>query len=76
MTEASGTGFAIPIGAATSIAAQITDVHASSTVHVGPTAFLGVQIGQASFGGFGLGLLPAARPRARPGSRHPHPSRK
>jgi S1-C subfamily serine protease len=54
-SQSGGTGFAIPIGTATSIAAQITDAHASSTVHVGPTAFLGVQIGQASSGGFGSG---------------------
>jgi S1-C subfamily serine protease len=54
-TEAGGTGFAIPISAATAIAAQITDAHASSTVHVGPTAFLGVQIGQSASGGFGSG---------------------
>jgi S1-C subfamily serine protease len=55
-SESGGTGFAIPIGTATSIAAQITAAHASSIVHVGPTAFLGVQIGQASTGGgYGYG---------------------
>jgi len=54
-SQSGGTGFAIPISTATAIAAQITDAHASSTVHVGPTAFLGVQIGQASSGGFGSG---------------------
>jgi S1-C subfamily serine protease len=53
-SQSGGTGFAIPIGTATSIAAQITAGHASTTVHVGPTAFLGVQLGQAS-GGFGSG---------------------
>jgi len=52
-SQSGGTGFAIPIGTARSIAAQITAAHASSIVHVGPTAFLGVQIGQASSGGLG-----------------------
>ena len=54
-SQSGGTGFAIPIGTATSIAAQITAAHASSSVHVGPTAFLGVQISQANSGGFGSG---------------------
>jgi S1-C subfamily serine protease len=54
-SQSGGAGFAIPISTATAIAAQITDAHASSTVHVGPTAFLGVEIGQASSGGFGSG---------------------
>jgi S1-C subfamily serine protease len=40
-------GFAIPINRAMSIAKEITAGHASSTVHIGPSAFLGVQI-QAS----------------------------
>jgi S1-C subfamily serine protease len=54
-SQSGGTGFAIPIGTATAIAAQITDAHASSTVHVGPTAFLGVEIGQENSGGLGSG---------------------
>jgi S1-C subfamily serine protease len=54
-SQSSGTGFAIPIGTATSIAAQITAGHVSSIVHVGATAFLGVQIEQAGGGGFGSG---------------------
>jgi S1-C subfamily serine protease len=54
-SQSGGTGFAIPIGTATSIAAQITAGHASSVVHVGATAFLGVQIEQAGAGGFGSG---------------------
>jgi S1-C subfamily serine protease len=37
-------GFAIPINTALSIAHQIEDGHASSTVHIGATAFLGVEI--------------------------------
>jgi S1-C subfamily serine protease len=54
-SQSGGTGFAIPISTAKSIAAQITAAHASSIVHVGPTAFLGVQISQSSSGGFGSG---------------------
>jgi S1-C subfamily serine protease len=55
-SQSGGTGFAIPISTATSIAAQITAAHASSIVHVGPTAFLGVQISQANSGGFSSGF--------------------
>ena len=54
-SQSGGAGFAIPISTATSIAAQITAAHASSIVHVGPTAFLGVQISQSSSGGFNSG---------------------
>jgi S1-C subfamily serine protease len=48
--------FAIPIAKATSIADQIEAGQASSTVHIGATAFLGVQVSAASSGsnsGFG-----------------------
>jgi S1-C subfamily serine protease len=54
-SQSGGTGFAIPISTATSIAAQITAGHATGIVHIGPTAFLGVQIEQASTGGPGPG---------------------
>jgi S1-C subfamily serine protease len=54
-SQSGGTGFAIPITTAEAVAAQITGGHASTTVHVGSTAFLGVQIEQAAEGGFGLG---------------------
>jgi S1-C subfamily serine protease len=37
-------GFAIPINTALSIARQIEGGHASSTVHIGPTGFLGLSI--------------------------------
>ena len=51
--------FAIPITEATSIASQITAGQASSTVHIGATAFLGVEVspesGAGGFGGFGNG---------------------
>jgi S1-C subfamily serine protease len=46
--------FAIPITEATSIAGQIEAGQASSTVHIGATAFLGVEVSpSSSAGGFG-----------------------
>jgi S1-C subfamily serine protease len=48
--------FAIPINTALSIANQIESGHASATVHIGTTAFLGVEIaptGQQGSGSFG-----------------------
>jgi S1-C subfamily serine protease len=46
--------FAIPISHATTIADQIEAGQASSTVHIGATAFLGVEVSPASAaGGFG-----------------------
>jgi S1-C subfamily serine protease len=54
--QSGGSGFAIPIGVATSIARQITAGDSSGTVHVGATAFLGVQLGQQSAGGPGSGF--------------------
>ena len=39
-----GQGFAIPINQAMSIAGQIRSGQASATVHIGPTAFLGVLV--------------------------------
>jgi S1-C subfamily serine protease len=54
--QAQGTGFAIPITTATSIASQIEAGRSSSTVHVGPTAFLGVETGGQSTGGPGGGF--------------------
>ncbi len=51
-------GFAVPTSTATSIAAQITAHRSSSTVHIGPTAFLGVELDptydQGGFGGQGV----------------------
>jgi S1-C subfamily serine protease len=43
-------GFAIPINTALTIAKQIDSGQASSTVHIGATAFLGVQIAGSSQG--------------------------
>ena len=47
--------FAIPISKAERIAGQIEAGHGSATVHIGQTAFLGVQVstGSTGFGGFG-----------------------
>jgi S1-C subfamily serine protease len=44
-------GFAIPINKAMDIARQITAGQASDTVHIGPTAFLGVQTSAAAGAG-------------------------
>lgn len=57
-------GYAIPINEAITTAKQIEAGTASSTVHIGPTAFLGVEVasseaecssGNGGFGGFGGG---------------------
>jgi S1-C subfamily serine protease len=53
-------GYAIPINTALSVARQITAGQGSSTIHIGPTAFLGIGVespGQAGngFGGGGFG---------------------
>ena len=56
-------GFAIPINEALSIAKQIEAGHASTNVHIGASAFLGVEIGTASSfvsPGFGEGETGAA----------------
>jgi S1-C subfamily serine protease len=45
--------FAIPISEASSIASQIEAGTPSSTVHLGATAFLGVETSSASTGGYG-----------------------
>ena len=47
----SGQGYAIPINRALKIAGQIDAGRRSSTVHVGPTAFLGVALRRASDAG-------------------------
>jgi S1-C subfamily serine protease len=50
---ATGDGYAIPITRALSIAEQIQGGDVSATVHVGGTAFLGVEVGANSYGGSG-----------------------
>ena len=49
-------GYSIPINAALSIASQIAGGHGSSTVHIGPTAFLGLEISNSG-SPFGPGVL-------------------
>ena len=60
--SASRDGYAIPIGKATTIAKQIVAGKSSATVHIGATAFLGVQLGNSpSFGGATIvGVVPGA----------------
>jgi len=63
-------GYAIPINTALSIAKQIEAGHASSTVHVGATAFIGLQIAsqQSSYyQGVVLGGAQAGTPAAAAG---------
>jgi S1-C subfamily serine protease len=50
---ATSDGYAIPINRAMSIALQIMRGEASATIHVGETAFLGVEVGVNSYGGSG-----------------------
>jgi S1-C subfamily serine protease len=50
-------GYAIPINVALSIARQIESGRRSSTVHVGPTAFLGVLLAQADYPGDAQGAI-------------------
>jgi S1-C subfamily serine protease len=50
---ATSDGYAIPINKATSIALQIMRGDASATIHVGGTAFLGVEVEANSYGGSG-----------------------
>ena len=49
--------YAIPINTAVRVAKQIESGNASSTVHIGPTPFLGVQIASTISRGFGQGGL-------------------
>jgi S1-C subfamily serine protease len=55
--SSSGEAYAIPIDQVSATAAQIVAGHASATVHIGPTAFLGVQVASPpafqGLGGFG-----------------------
>jgi S1-C subfamily serine protease len=65
----STSGFAIPIAKALSVAQQIESGKASSTIHIGLPAFLGVQI--AGTGG-GRGVVPSSTgARRRRGAGHP-----
>jgi S1-C subfamily serine protease len=70
---ASGDGYAIPIAKAISIAKQIAAGKASATVHIGSTAFLGVQLSSNFFDGSGATIAaivpgsPAAAAGLQPG---------
>ena len=59
-------GFAIPLGAALSIAKQIESGQGSATVQIGTPGFLGVQI-QPSAAGAVVGGVPAGTPADRAG---------
>ena len=49
----SSDAYAIPIGKAVTVAKQIESGRSSATVHIGATAFLGVQVESAASGGYG-----------------------
>jgi S1-C subfamily serine protease len=51
----SSDAYAIPVGRIVRIAHEIDAGHASKTLHIGPTAFLGVQVARA--GGYGTGAM-------------------
>jgi S1-C subfamily serine protease len=63
----SGDGFAIPINDATAIAKQIEAEQASSTVHIGATAFLGIQTGSQSADGAAVLGVVSGSPAAAAG---------
>ncbi len=69
----SAAGFAIPIDRATAIASLIEGGHASATIHIGGTAFLGVELAQSGSGRSGaviysvVGGSPASRAGLAPG---------
>jgi S1-C subfamily serine protease len=52
-------GFAVPIATARSVAEQIVAGHASSTIHIGGTAFLGLQVSGSGTGAPVNGVLVA-----------------
>jgi S1-C subfamily serine protease len=54
--ESGGQGYAIPINQAVSIAGQIKVGHASNAIHIGATAFLGVDIASATGSGSGASV--------------------
>jgi S1-C subfamily serine protease len=63
-TQQATDAFAIPISVATHVGTQILDGQTATGVHVGPTAFLGVEVSQSNSGdpgngsGFGGGSTP------------------
>jgi S1-C subfamily serine protease len=65
-SQATGSGFAIPINQALGIAKQIEAKTASSTVHIGSSAFLGVSVADSGQGAVVQQLVPGA-PAAQAG---------
>ncbi len=69
---AANQAYAIPIATALSVAGQIESGHASSTVHLGATGFLGVEVaasgGANGSGGFGSGASGSANGTTTPGA--------
>jgi S1-C subfamily serine protease len=59
-TTGGTTGFAIPINTALSIAHKIQNGQQSSTVHIGETAFLGIQVSSSTGSGQGTSGVPVA----------------
>ena len=57
--ESGGQGYAIPINEAVTIAHQIESGQNTSSIHIGPTAFLGVLVSEASASGPGATLANA-----------------
>jgi len=51
--DSSSTGYAIPIAKALKIAGAILSGKSSSTIHIGPTAFLGISVSTADDSGYG-----------------------
>jgi S1-C subfamily serine protease len=60
-------GFAIPINHAVSVASQIAAGQASATVHIGPTAFLGVQTSATGGSGASVAAVVPDSPAAQAG---------
>jgi S1-C subfamily serine protease len=67
--QSSNQGYAIPIGRALAVAAQIRSGKGTDTIHVGPTAMLGVRVASPyDSGGFATGYGGAAVVAVVPGS--------
>ena len=59
-TTSTTDGYAIPVNQALAIAQDIRDGKASSTVHIGASAFLGIQVGGSSGGIVVSGVVPGS----------------
>jgi len=67
LSRGGGDGFAIPIGAALSIASQIQSGTSSGSVHVGPSAMLGVGVKTQRRGGVAVTQVLRGSPAQRAG---------